>query len=233
MAESITLKPASGGTGTNVTIDGTGFSPGQTFRFTFDDRYILTGNMIQFATGEFSITALIPANATDGDHEIKAASSAGENATATFTVQGMGGNSTAGNTTALQQAPPSDNETLPAPPGNETAAMPGNVTASTPGIGIASIVLTQTSVNSGGELDIVGSSFGSGQNVTLAIDGNSLDTNSTIKTSASGSFTISTTIPANVTAGDHEIIATDDSGANASAMFSVTEAPMMPPSPHP
>ncbi|AIC14358.1 IPT/TIG domain-containing protein [Nitrososphaera viennensis] len=215
-AGSITLTPTSGGAGSNVTIDGTGFSAGQTFGFTFDDNYILTGNMIQFATGEFSTTALIPDNATIGDHEVKATGSSGESATATFTVEESGN--------ATSSAVPPGNETLPVPLGNETATTPGNAT-STPGIGIASLFLTPTSVNAGSELLITGSGFGDNQNVTLSIDGNPLDTNSTITTDASGAFTVAVVIPADTTVGDHQITATDDSGVEASATLNVTTAP--------
>src|ERR1044072_8374387 len=76
-AASITLNPTSGSTGTNVTITGTGFSPSQTFNFTFDNGYILTGNMVQFATGEFNTTALIPVNATSGAPAINVSGSQG------------------------------------------------------------------------------------------------------------------------------------------------------------
>ncbi|HVX03307.1 MAG TPA: hypothetical protein VHA09_09150 [Nitrososphaera sp.] len=243
---SITLKPSSGATGTNVTISGTGFSPGQTFRFTIDDKYILTGNMVQFATGEFSTTALIPANATSGDHDIKAAGSTGENATATFTVEqgGSGNASSNGNTTAatttaavatlLPAASLSpSNETLPALPGNGTTTMPGNVTAAAPGIGIASVVLMPTTANRGSAINVAGKGFGTGQNITLSIDGSSLDMNSTVTTDASGAFTVAFTSPANMTAGSHQVTATDSMGSKASTSLSVIEAPMMPPSPPP
>lgn len=238
----ITLTPTSGGAGSNVTIDGKGFSPGQTFGFSFDGKYLLTGNMIQFATGEFSTTALVPKNAISGDHEVKVAGSAGQNATATFAVT-ESGNATAtapsGNETSSSTAPAgnetaaignataasSGNGTLPGllPPGNETSPI-GNATSAS-GINIAAIVLTPTSVNAGSELRVAGSGFGNDQNVTLTMDGNPLNTNSTITTNASGAFTASVTIPVGRAAGDHQITAKDGSGVEASATLAVTTAP--------
>lgn len=127
---SITLNPNSGGVGTNVTIAGTGFSTGQTFKFTFENGYMLTGNMIQDTMGRFSTTALIPQNATNGEHEIEVASSGGQNATATFTVGASSGNTTStapsGNMTTSSSAGPAGNETSPA------AATAGNSTTITP-----------------------------------------------------------------------------------------------------
>jgi uncharacterized membrane protein len=232
----ITLTPNSGGAGTNVTIAGTGFSPGQTFRFTFDNGYLLTGNMIQFATGEFNTTALVPDNATSGDHEVTVAGSMGENATATFSVVEGPANTTSSSSAAA--GAPSGNETSIPSPGNETATTPGNATSlppPNPGIGIATLVLTPTSVSTGSELNIAGTGFSNDQNVTLAIDDNTVDTNSTITTDANGAFTVAVTIPENVTAGDHQVTATDGSGVKASATLSVTAAAStnMPPSPPP
>lgn len=128
----ITLTPSSGAAGSNVTIAGSGFSPSQTFKFTFDGGYILTGNMVQFATGEFNTTALVPKNATSGDHEVKAAGSSGENSTATFTVgennttSGAAGNVTStGNETSMTS--PSGNETSVGPDSNSTSIAPPSV----------------------------------------------------------------------------------------------------------
>jgi hypothetical protein len=246
-AATITLKPASGGAGSNVTIDGKGFSPGQTFRFSFDGKYLLTGNMIQFATGEFSTTALVPKNATSGDHEVKVAGSAGQNATANFAVVASG-NATSmappsGNTTFSSTAPSGGNEnaaignatavasgngTLPGliPPGNETSPI-GNATSAS-GIKIAALVLTPTSISAGRELSVAGSGFGNNQNVTLTMDGKPLDTNSTITTDASGTFTASVTIPVGMTAGNHQITAKAGNGVEASATLAVAKAPTPP-----
>jgi hypothetical protein len=245
-ARMITLTPTSGSTGSNVTIDGTGFSTGQTFGFTFDGKYIYTNNMTQNTMGGFSIIATIPRNATAGDHEIKAAGSKGENATATFAVQESGnatsstGNATStapsGNETSTTPVPPgnetssSSNSTLTAPAGNATAT--GNSTA-IPGVNIATLVLTPASVSAGSELSIAGSGFGSNQNVTLALNDNPLTSNSTITTDATGAFTTTVAIPKDVAAGDHKVSAKDGSGVEASATLSVTAATMPPSAPPP
>lgn len=132
--QSITVNPNSGGVGTNVTIAGTGFTPGQTFTFTFEKGYMLTGNMIQDTMGRFSTTALIPQNATNGSHEIQVTSSHGQSATATFNVEASAGNATSsassGNATMTM---PSDNAT--APSGNATSSTgptTGNLTVVPP-----------------------------------------------------------------------------------------------------
>jgi hypothetical protein len=236
-AKTITLTPTSGSTGSNVTIDGTGFSTGQTFGFTFDGKYIYTNNMTQNTMGGFSIIATIPRNATAGDHEIKAAGSKGENATATFAVQESGdATSSTGNTTSTTPVPPSNetsssgNSTLTTPAGNATAT--GNSTA-IPGVNIATLVLTPASVSAGSELSIAGSGFGSNQNVTLALNDNPLTSNSTITTDATGAFTATVAIPKDVAAGNHKISAKDGSGVEASATLSVTAATMPPSAPPP
>ncbi|AIF82796.1 hypothetical protein NTE_00716 [Candidatus Nitrososphaera evergladensis SR1] len=135
---SITLTPASGAPGSNVTIAGTGFLPGQTFKFTFDDGYLLSGNMIQDTFGNFNTTVLVPANTTSGDHQVAVAGSAGENATATFSVgegarEGSAGNATStGNSTTTMTTPSGGNETaVPSETGNSTTIAPpssGNTT---------------------------------------------------------------------------------------------------------
>jgi hypothetical protein len=120
---SVTLMPTSGTAGSNITIDGMGFSPAQTYTFTFDGGYLLTGNMVQNTTGEFSTTAIVPANATSGDHQVKVTGSTTESATATFTVVQGSGNQTA----------TAGNGTLTTPQGNESSISPmpsGNKTAS-------------------------------------------------------------------------------------------------------
>jgi hypothetical protein len=124
---SITVNPNSGGVGTNVTIAGTGFTPGQTFTFTFEKGYMLTGNMIQDTMGRFSTTALIPQNATNGSHEIEVKSNQGQTATSTFNVQSSAGNATSSSSGNATMTMPPTNATTPA--GNATSGQTtGNLT---------------------------------------------------------------------------------------------------------
>ncbi|NOJ26824.1 MAG: hypothetical protein DA330_02285, partial [Nitrososphaera sp.] len=85
---SITSTPNVGPPGSEVTVDGTGFGAGENITFAFD------GNSLDVSVtaddlGSFSATAMIPVDASSGDHEISASDISGNTATATFTVEAI------------------------------------------------------------------------------------------------------------------------------------------------
>lgn len=83
---SITSTPNVGPSGSEVTVDGTGFGVEENITFAFDDV-----DLDAIATaddfGVFSATIAIPADAADGDHSVSASDSLGNVATTTFTVE--------------------------------------------------------------------------------------------------------------------------------------------------
>jgi hypothetical protein len=83
----IKLQPTSGAPGSNVTVTGGNFSMNSHVKLNFDVMMLNVGNVTTSSTGNFTAMAMIPMNATDGSHQIKAADDKGKNATATFTVK--------------------------------------------------------------------------------------------------------------------------------------------------
>jgi hypothetical protein len=200
----IKLKPNSDSGGAEVKTNGGSFSPGQTLVLLSGKCNLPTGNSAHFVTGEFSTTTIIPENATAEDHDVKVASSAGEDARSVFKID-------SGNAT---MNPPLENKTLPT----------GGAT-STPGIHIATIVLTPASAGTGSRLIVAGSAFGKDQNVSLTIDSKPFDANQTITTDANGDFIVIVTVPLDITPGNHNITAKDDSSVEASTTLAVTKTP--------
>lgn len=174
---SITSTPNVGPSGSEVTVDGTGFGVGENITFAFDDvdlDAIATADDL----GVFSATIAIPADAADGDHSVSASDSLGNVATTTFTVEAA----------------------------EETTVA-------------ASITASPSSGSIGSEVTIDGTGFGTGENVTFAFDGNSL--NASVTADDLGSFSATAMIPVDASSGGHEISASDISGNTATAMFTV------------
>jgi len=63
------------------------------------------------------------------------------------------------------------------------------------------------------------------QNVTLTIDSRPFDANQTIVTDANGEFIVIVTVPLDITPGNHNFTAKDDSSVEASATLAVTKTP--------
>ncbi len=88
VAASITASPSSGSAGSEVTIEGTGLGAGENVTFAFDGNP-LNASVTADNLGSFSATAMIPVDASSGDHEISASDISGNTATATFTVEAI------------------------------------------------------------------------------------------------------------------------------------------------
>lgn len=85
---SITSTPNVGPSGSEVTVDGTGFGARENITFAFDGNP-LNASVTADNLGSFSATAMIPVDASSGDHEISASDISGNTATATFTVEAI------------------------------------------------------------------------------------------------------------------------------------------------
>jgi outer membrane protein assembly factor BamB len=86
----ITLTPASGASGTSVTVRGTGFGARESITLTFDAK--AAGMSLTNIFGGFSATIKVPTNAAAGAHKVTATGSRSRrSAQATFAVTGGGG----------------------------------------------------------------------------------------------------------------------------------------------
>lgn len=83
--------PSSGSTGTTVTWEAGGFTPGETVNFYFCSQRIFVGSATAGETGTASISFTIPTTSDTGDCTLRAiGATSGTEVTTTFTVIGTG-----------------------------------------------------------------------------------------------------------------------------------------------
>ncbi len=87
VAPVLTLDVTSGVTGSAVNVDGTGFEANSDITLTFDGTDMGAGPVTTDATGAFTATVTVAADATEGVHDITAQDTAGNSASASFTVE--------------------------------------------------------------------------------------------------------------------------------------------------
>jgi len=85
VVSSIELQPASGNKGTKVTVQGTGFTEGETITLSFEEKSI-DAKASTDSTGSFSIAFEVPQSRVK-ENKIKAMGSAGNSAEATFIIE--------------------------------------------------------------------------------------------------------------------------------------------------
>ncbi|MEM3159924.1 MAG: hypothetical protein QXJ74_03990 [Nitrososphaera sp.] len=133
-AATLTLDVTSGAAGSSVTIDGSGFGANATVDLMFDGVPVDASPATADATGAFSATATIPADAAEGSHEILAQDATGVSASASFTIEAAAGATVTPPEVTTPETTTPEGGASATLPGSEatTPVLPENTTSTTP-----------------------------------------------------------------------------------------------------
>jgi hypothetical protein len=199
----ISLTASAGPAGYHMAVSGSGFAPNSTITLAVDGSRGQSCNAD--ATGSFSACAYAVPPETGGTHTLTASDGIANSASAIYTA-------------ATFAAPLN-----PAPPASVTSSGQATNTGNDP-----TVRLSSGAGKVGSNIAVSGSGFEPNQDIALAVDGSSVDTE--CRSKGDGSFRYCVlSIPAAV-AGTHAVTASDDNSNSASAGYTINPGISLTPS---
>lgn len=199
----LAVSPANAPAGSIVTINGSGFRPGEIVTLYWRNSPPLTAFVS--SGGTFARTLTIPSDATAGLGVVVARGSGGDSASAILTVTGS-------------STPPPPGPTATPPPGPTAAPPPAASPTSGVTTAAPSLMLTPDAALPGSAVTIDGSGFAPGEMVTLRWNGATI---ALLAVSSRGTFALAVMLSALDPAGPRTITADGSRGDHAQAVFTV------------